>query len=294
MSNSILDVIYKYLDKNENVELIEIIDTNGSTPRSKGAMMVVNKNGQATGTIGGGLTEYLAINKAKELLLKEEDGIENYNMSPEGAASLGLVCGGRCTVKFTFIANNNKTFEFLKTLSIDNTIKSIVYIFGAGHVSKELNYILKYLGFDTVIWDDREEFANVERFTTAKHIICKPYKNILDEIKITSDDYVVVMTRGHISDYEVLRQIVNTNPYYVGCIGSTQKNNHLYEKLLSEGIDRDKLDKIHAPIGINISAETPEEIAISIAAEIILYKSLKEKRRKVLEGKTLLGKVNIK
>lgn len=291
MSNIVFDKIYKCLEENSNVELVEIIETTGSTPRSKGAMMAIDLKGNAVGTVGGGLTEYLAINKAKELLEKKQDGEEIYNMSPEGAASLGLVCGGKAVVKFTYLSNDEKSREYLKCLIEKLNKKSIIYIFGAGHVSKELNHVLNYLGFDTVIWDDREEFANKARFLEAKKVICKSYKDIIKEINITSDDFVVVMTRGHISDYEVLKQVLKYDAYYIGCIGSRQKNKHLYGLLLNDGFDKEKLDTIHAPIGISIGAEAPEEIAVSIAAEIILYNSLKEKRRKVLEGKTILGKV---
>ena len=153
----------------------------------------------------------------------------------------------------------------------------------------ELAKTLKYVGFEYVVWDDRENFANAERFPDAKEVICAPFENILNRIKITSSDMVVVMTRGHAYDYMAEKQVLKSDAAYIGVIGSSSKNKVIREKLLMDGYTENDINRVCAPIGIPIAADTPEEIAISIAAEIIMFRSKLEERRKIMENNPLLN-----
>ena len=139
------------------------------------------------------------------------------------------------------------------------------------------------------MWDDRNDFASKERFPDAKEVIAAPFENVLERIKITNNDFVVVMTRGHAFDYLVEKQVLKSDAFYIGVIGSKNKNKVIREKLLSDGYSESELERVCAPIGFQIGAETPEEIAISIASEIIIYRSIMEKRRKVVEENALVN-----
>lgn len=270
-----------YLDNNQDLELVEIIKSTGATPRSVGAFMFVNKDAESFGTVGGGNVEYQATLYAKELLMKKLSGEKEYNLSQNKAQNIGMVCGGDNLLKFTYLTNDENSKKILEELKLKNKNKNVVYIFGGGHVSMELAKILKYVGFDYVVWDDRKEFANEERFKDANKIICKDFDNINSEINITNNDFIVIMTRGHAYDYIVEKQILRSGAYYIGVIGSRNKNRVIKENLLADGFSENEIDSVCAPIGLSISADTPEEIAISIVAELILFRSKLENRRKI-------------
>lgn len=145
-----------------------------------------------------------------------------------------------------------------------------IYLFGAGHVSQKLTEVMKMLDFKTVVLDDRREFANKERFKTAdKIIILSTFDDILKHIDINDQSYVVIITRGHAYDKDILAQALETNAKYIGMIGSKTKRSFIYNQLKDEGYSQSELDRVFCPIGLEISAQTPEEIAISIAAELI-------------------------
>ena len=289
MFDSIFSKAYGYFDINEDLELVEIIKSSTvGTPRKEGAIMFVDKNGDSFGTVGGGKIEYLATLHAKELLDKKESGEKNYNLSQEGTENIGMICGGDICLKFTYLTNDEESKNYIKLLKEKYKNKNTIYIFGAGHVSLELTKILNYVDFDVCVWDDRESFANKERFPNAKKVICKPFENVLDEISITDKDMVVIMTRGHASDYLVEKQVLSSNALYIGVIGSSNKNKVLREKLMADGFSEERIKSVCAPIGIAIAAETPEEIAIAIASELILFRSRQEMRRKVMEENKLV------
>jgi xanthine dehydrogenase accessory factor len=145
-----------------------------------------------------------------------------------------------------------------------------VYIFGAGHVSQKLALLTSLVGFRTVILDDREEYANRERFPGADEIIVlKNNQTALEEFHADPESYFVIVTRGHLHDQVILTQVLNVDSIYVGMIGSKRKRDEIYKALEKEGVEREKLEKVHSPIGLTIGAESPEEIAVSITAELI-------------------------
>ena len=148
-----------------------------------------------------------------------------------------------------------------------------VYLFGAGHVGRALAPVLSYVGFEVTVFDSRAELACPEHFPTAREIAVGDFRSIFDKVSLTADDYAVVMTPGHQADYEVLEQVLRTPATYIGCIGSKKKVAVTRERLAAAGFSRQDIDRVHAPIGLPILAETPEEIAVSIAAEMIRHRA---------------------
>ena len=290
MVNEVLEKARELLNSGVDLELVEITESSGfGTPRKEGAFMFVDADGKSFGTVGGGNYEYRCTLYAKELLLEKKDGEKKYELNQEAAENIGMVCGGESITKFTYLTNDEKSHSIIEELKKKNKSKNIVYIFGGGHVSIELKKILRYVGFEYVVWDDRTDFANVDRFPDANEVICQSYENVLERINLTKNDLVVIMTRGHAYDYLVEKQVLKSDVAYIGVIGSKNKNKTIREKLLSDGFSETELNRVCAPVGFQIAAETPEEIAISIAGEIIMFRSLLEKRRKVLEENKLVN-----
>ena len=151
-----------------------------------------------------------------------------------------------------------------------------VLIFGAGHVAQQLATISKMVGFTTVVLDDRKEFANPERFPGADQIlVLETFENSLQGLSIDTDSYIVILTRGHRHDQTVLSQALKTDAGYIGMIGSRKKRDTIYRNLLDGGFTPKDIDRVHSPVGLDIQAETPEEIGVSIAAELILERAKK-------------------
>jgi xanthine dehydrogenase accessory factor len=146
---------------------------------------------------------------------------------------------------------------------------AVVYIFGGGHISTFVAPLAKMVGFRVVVIDDRREFANKERFPGADEIMLMPFSEAFHHLEIHSTSYIVIVTRGHIHDRDVLHSALQTKPVYIGMIGSKRKRDLIYQTLREEGVEQEKIDRVHSPIGLAIGAETPEEIAVSIIAELI-------------------------
>ena len=248
------------IDRGETIALVTIVKTKGSTPREIGAKMLVNKNGLVAGTIGGGTTEAKVIEKAKEAIKKGEDRLLNYHLTKEEAAlDEGAICGGNMKV-------------FIDILQP----KEEVLIFGAGHIAVCVSKLAKMVGFKVIIIDDRKEFANQDKFPEADEIITEDIKKAQNHLETTPSTYIIVVTRGHLKDEEVLGSVIRSNAAYIGMIGSRKKNATVFQRLTKKGISQEELDKVHAPIGIDINAQTPEEIAVSIIAEIIQVRRKRE------------------
>jgi len=149
----------------------------------------------------------------------------------------------------------------------------ILYLFGAGHVSSQIAPLASRVGFKVVVIDDRPEFADPKKFPDAMEVHQYPFEGVMDRLPIDESSYLVIVTRGHIYDRTVLAQSLKTDAKYIGMIGSRRKRNMIYESLLEDGLTHDDLDRVHAPIGLHIGAETPEEIAVSIVSELIKIRS---------------------
>jgi xanthine dehydrogenase accessory factor len=241
------------INKGETIALATIVETKGSTPREVGAKMVVGKNGLIAGTIGGGITEAKVIEEVKQALREGKGKLLAYHLTKEQAAlDEGAICGGDMKV---FI-------DILRP-------KEEVLIFGAGHIAIWVSKLAKMVGFKVTVIDSRKEFANQDRFPEVDEIITEDTEKNLRHLNIVPSTYIIVVTRGHLKDEEVLASVVRSNAAYIGMIGSRKKNATVFQHLEEQGISARELKKVHAPIGMDIGAQTPEEIAVSIMAEII-------------------------
>jgi xanthine dehydrogenase accessory factor len=145
----------------------------------------------------------------------------------------------------------------------------ILFIFGGGHVSKQIVPLASRVGFETVIIDDREDFTDQKLFPEAAKVQMLPFEGVMEKLEINGSSYIVIVTRGHIHDKIVLEQALKSDACYIGMIGSKRKRQIIYEKLLEEGFSDNDLARVHSPIGLAIGADTPEEIGVSIVAELI-------------------------
>ena len=148
-----------------------------------------------------------------------------------------------------------------------------VYLFGGGHVGRALVPVLAAVGFPVVVFDNREELAKAENYPAAREVIFGNFGNIYEKVTLTANDYAVIMTPGHSADFEILAQVLKSEASYIGCIGSKHKVAKTRELLLAQGFADADIARIHSPIGLPILAETPEEIAVSIAAEMIEHRA---------------------
>jgi len=249
----ILSEALKRVNSGETIALVTIIETKGSTPREVGAKMLVNKDGLIAGTIGGGITEARAIEEAQQALKERKGRLLAYHLTKEEAAfDEGAICGGEMKIFIDIFQP-----------------KEEVLIFGAGHIAVCVSKLAKMVGFRVTIINDRKEFANQDNFPEADEIITEDTEKALTHLKITHSTYIIIVTRGHLKDEEALGLVIKSGAKYIGMIGSRKKNATVFQNLEEQGISAEELKKVHAPIGIDIKAQTPEEIAVSIIAEII-------------------------
>jgi xanthine dehydrogenase accessory factor len=238
--------------RGQTAVLATIVSTRGSAPRKEGAKMLVQNDGQIIGTVGGGDLEYQIYKKALQLIEGNESQLAHFELTNEDASKEGMLCGGTVDV---FI-------EPIKPLPV-------LFIFGGGHISFSLARIGKMVDFRVVVIDDRPEFANAERFPEADETIVGDMASVIPQLDINRSSYIVIVTRGHQNDAQVLEWAATTPAAYVGMIGSKRKVHAAFSYLKTKGITQEQLDRVHSPIGLPIGAETPEEIAVSIMAEII-------------------------
>lgn len=246
-----------------------ITQSKGSSPRKTGAMMLVDEKGRTWGSVGGGALENLCIKKALEIHGTKKGYVQEFDLASKLEDGNSMICGGDVTIEFTYLASQEDAFSFFG--EEEKPIK--VYLFGGGHVGTELVPVLEHLHFDVVVLDDRPEFASAQRHPGAKQCILCDYGNIEKYVNIQPEDYVAVMTHGHKKDQAVLLQCMKKHPSYIGCIGSRKKVAATHQFLLDNGIPQQEIDRLHSPIGIDLLGDTPEEIAISIAAQLIRHRA---------------------
>ena len=252
MNQEVFAALGEALARAEDVALVTIVATNGSTPQRVGAKMLVYADGRTVGTVGGGCYENDAFWKAKESLKTRKAVRVKYELDDDFAQENGLVCGGQMEV-------------FIEPIEPPPA----VYIIGAGHVGYYLGRFAHEAGFSVRVVDDREAFANRERFPDATEVVVDDVPGWLTTAVLAPSAYVVIVTRGHRHDLDALRAVVDRDLRYVGLIGSRAKVARVYEALAAEGIDPGRFARVHAPIGLDLGAVTPQEIAISILAELI-------------------------
>jgi xanthine dehydrogenase accessory factor len=229
-----------------------IVNVRGSVPSFETAKMLVRDDGSIFGTIGGGCVEAEVWQAAREVMESEKPRTLTFNLNNDPKYDTGLVCGGTLDV-------------FIEPILPPASL----YVFGAGHVSVSLYKAARGLSFDVTVVDDRESYANRERFPDAREVIAEDFDTAMGRLTLDESAYVVIVTRGHRDDMRVLRWAVQTPAKYIGMIGSRRKTIRIFEELTKEGIPEKLFARVHAPIGLDIGAITPEEIGISIAAELI-------------------------
>jgi len=250
---NIIEEVLKAQKQRKHFAVVTIVETEGSTPRNENAKMVVFDSGKCIGTIGGGALENRAIEEAREAIKRRKSALVEYSLHGENGESLPMKCGGNVRL-------------FIEVY----TPRPCLLIAGAGHVGKALCEIASMLGFEVTIIDDREEWADRERFPEGtKVMVKKDMAKVFDDIETSSDTFIVIATRGHEYDIEALLSALKKKVSYIGMIGSRKKVSEIFRQLIDKGIARELLRNIYSPIGLDIGAETPEEIAISILAEIL-------------------------
>lgn len=231
--------------------LATIVHTNGSIPSYESSRMLVRDDGSIAGTIGGGCVEAEVWAAAKEVMQKEAPRKMVFNLNNEATYDNGLICGGTLEV-------------FVEPI----LPQPILYLFGAGHVSMAAAKAASTVGFGIAVVDDREAFANPERFPMAQEIY-STYEDAFEKIRPNAVSYLIIVTRGHKEDMRVLGWAVRTPARYIGMIGSKRKVLSVYKALESDGYRPEEFQRVYAPMGLEIGALAPEEIAISIVAELI-------------------------
>lgn len=241
-------------EEGKSCAVVTIVESDGSTPRSNGKMIVYT-DGSTKGTIGGGTVELLAIRDATKCLEKGENLSRTYDLNSPSSET-GMTCGGALTVLIeVFVA------------------RPLLVVCGAGHVGGAVLYLAAFAGFDTLLVDDREEAAIADKIALADHFVrVKNFEKELSEMEIPSDAYYIIATHGHSYDGEALAGILKKEAKYVGMIGSSKKIGALFEKMKEKGFKEEQLKKVYTPVGLDLGGETPEEIGIAIIAEILAVK----------------------
>ncbi len=267
MQNEFIEIIQDKFQKGGTFSLVTVVEISGSAPQRVGAKMIVSPTGKLLwGTIGGGSIEKIALKEAIRQISTKTPILKEYKLQEEGEKAIGSLCGGTMTLFYDIFGVGVK-----------------IYIFGAGHISQQLVPLLASLGFWTVVIDDRKEYLN-ESFKHSKvaETLSGNFIETIDTIEFDVESYIVILTYSHKQDEKILKHLLTTRQQeletwkYLGMIGSKRKVKEVFNRLKSQGIDPSLLEKVHAPIGLTIGSQTPEEVAISIAAEIIKVRNTKE------------------
>jgi xanthine dehydrogenase accessory factor len=335
----LFNAMYDQIQQGNDIVLVSVVASSGSTPRGTGAKMLINKDGRVIGTVGGGAVEYNSEQIAAEVLKSRKSKTEFFRLKPNEVADIGMICGGDVLIWFQFLGADDKgTLEILSAvdqlqkkreqswlfteitpdcqtglivyskstglLGFDGSPKEAeeliadlshksckkeignrtfqveplincgkVYIFGGGHVAQELVPTLARVHFHCIVIDDRENFTKPELFSGVEETICMSFDKINEVLDIHENDFVVVMTRGHKDDQLVQEKVLKTPAYYIGVIGSARKTKAVFGRLKEKGFTDEDLCRITTPIGLEIKSETPAEIAVSIAAQMIMKRA---------------------
>ncbi len=318
-----LDTIVREVDAGRRVAFCVIIATRGSTPQVPGAMACVSEKGEIIGTVGGGMTEADVTRQAKQLLITAPQaaggnrptgnlgGVFTFGLDHDSSGETGPICGGRMDVAIAVLSGQDQihplreALDQLRTghpatipirvatlngpveyrLNLESAPKLVIA--GAGHVGRALAAVMPPLGFHVSVIDDRSNFVNAERFPTPVNPVIGDITKTLADWQIDASTYVVIVTRGHQYDEQALGAVLDSPAKYIGMIGSHRKIKTVFVNLRQSGATQQQLDRVHTPIGLAIKAVTPEEIAVSIAAEMISIR--RAEHRKPVEGPIAVG-----
>ncbi|MBI3939261.1 MAG: XdhC family protein [Acidobacteria bacterium] len=238
--------------KGERAALATLIRQIGSTPRKDNAKMLIREDGSFFGTVGGGCTEAEVWQAAQDVMATGKSTILKFSLNQRDAARDGLVCGG--TVEF-----------FIEPILPDPHL----VIFGGGHISSYISRVAKIAGFKVTVVDDRARYASHEKFPEADEVLVCEFDRVREKIPLHSNSYIVIVTRGHGHDQTVLEQVIDAPVKFLGMVGSRRKTKIIFDYLRGRGVSEEWLARVESPVGLDIGSETPEEIAVSIVAQII-------------------------
>ena len=258
MEGKILKAVSSAVEKGIETAVVTVLEVKGSSPGKEGSMMAVFSDGSILGTVGGGALEYEFIQEALKAIKENKSCEKSFELTEKG--SLHMKCGGFVRAYIKVFAKREK-----------------LLIMGGGHLGAELYTLGKFLNKYVVVFDDREEFANRERFSEADEIIFGKMEETVKNYSVDENSYIIIVTRGHENDKECLKAILDkkVSPKYIGMVGSRGKVLSTYKELLDEGYSKEELKKIYSPIGLDISSSEPKEIALGIMAEITAVKNQK-------------------
>lgn len=253
MDQRIIEKLLSNLSENQEVALVTVTQAQGSCPRGVGSMMIVNRGGElVAGTIGGGSVENRALEDGAVCI---RDGISkaiHYELNSSGREdALPMICGGSLDI---FVQVFKKQEELI--------------IAGAGHIGCVLSKLAKIMGYRVIVIDSRKAFASKERFPEADVLIAGGLSESLKGLPIGDRTSIVIVTHGHLHDQEALESVINSEARYIGMIGSRKKIKGIFDNLIQLGISKEKFASVYSPIGMDLGGETPEEISLSILAEI--------------------------
>lgn len=255
----IYEEITRLRQQGKRAALATIIQIRGSVPSFETAKILVREDGSTLGTVGGGCVENDVWKAARQVMVAEKPKRLLFDLTDTSNLEAGLICGGKVEV-------------FVEPILATPT----VYIFGAGHVSKFISKVAVLAGFNSVIVDNRPQYANAERFPEATRIYSESFESAFEAIHPNEFSYIVIVTRGHQEDQTVLGWAAGTRARYIGMIGSKVKKRTLFRNLREEeGIPQEALDRVQSPMGVEINAILPEEIAVSVVAQMIEYRRSK-------------------
>ncbi len=292
--------IVKKIEEGKRVGLATVVERVGSAPRTVGSKMAVSEDGESAGSVGGGALEAIVEKRLKELMEKgEKRELLDHRMDAKTLEE-GMVCGGRTRILLEILGKEDLELykEVLERLekgrrcylvkrlppedgayiSSERTKEEGAFvdliepqerlvIFGGGHISYYLAKMASMCDFSVFVYDDREEYASTDRFPEAQEVRRIDYEKAGDFVK--KGDFVVVVTASHLGDKIVLENVLKKEPCYVGMIGSRRKANMVREALVNDGVPKSLVNLVRSPVGVEIEAETPCEIAVSILAELI-------------------------
>ncbi len=252
MSSRILEAACDLARRGKRGAMVTIVETTGSTPRKAGAKMLVDEDGRVTGTVGGGCVEADLYGFAREVIRTGRVQVREVDLSARTADENDMLCGGRIRVVIEPVMADEQ-----------------VVILGAGHISRALCEICRLLDFQVTVTDDREAFCNAGRFPGAQRLVVAPFEEQFAGLEIGPSASVVIVTRGHQYDEVCMEQALRSGAGYIALVGSRTKVGVFRAHLREKGFTKEQLDRVECPAGLDIGAETPEEIAISIAARLV-------------------------
>lgn len=281
------------LQAGRGVALCAIVRTRGSTPQPAGTLVAVDEAGRMDGSLGGGCVEALIRRTAHEMLLRKEGGLLNYDLDHDFGFDDGMICGGTLDVGVQILLGQSSAAALVQTVQelergspsrlclrvpsggrleeyrIRVEARPTLVVAGGGHITRCLAPLACQLGFAVHVIDERKEYANPDRFPSPMRAVAGEIGPTLRNWPIDGNTYVVIVTRGHKHDETALQAVLGSPARYLGMIGSRRKVQVVFDDLRHRGVAEPQLARVRAPIGLDIGAKTAEEIAVSIAAELV-------------------------